>query len=373
MKIGVLMQISNPWSREAVLRLAELGNEIHVIGMEVGTDHAYLRRPAEWSGEDLQQRSGNVKRVYLMRNKGSALWRYAALATALRRILNETNVECLLTLYGGGFGMMAWLSRFTPYAVYLVGSDVMQLNPMKRMITKRVLRSARRVFVNGTYLRKQAEERFSGVAMRSLYLGVETNRFVPGSKREAPLRIVCTRGFYDVYNNESIIKAVAGLPSDVPDFSMTFVSGGPLLEKAVKLADRILDPAIRNKVSFLGGVESDRLLSLVADSHIYVSMSRSDGTSTSLLEALSCSLFPVVSDIPQNREWICPDGSQRNGILVPLDDPQAAAEALRQAILNQQWRADAGQRNRELVIAKADSRSNMQNLVEDLQNMQKRN
>lgn len=268
---------------------------------------------------------------------------------------------------------MAWLSRFTPYAVYLVGSDVMQLNPMKRMITKRVLRSARRVFVNGTYLRKQAEERFSGVAMRSLYLGVETNRFVPGSKREAPLRIVCTRGFYDVYNNESIIKAVAGLPSDVPDFSMTFVSGGPLLEKAVKLADRILDPAIRNKVSFLGGVESDRLLSLVADSHIYVSMSRSDGTSTSLLEALSCSLFPVVSDIPQNREWICPDGSQRNGILVPLDDPQAAAEALRQAILNQQWRADAGQRNRELVIAKADSRSNMQNLVEDLQNMQKRN
>jgi glycosyltransferase involved in cell wall biosynthesis len=47
---------------------------------------------------------------------------------------------------------------------------------------------------------------------------------------------------------------------------------------------------------------------------VYVSASLSDTTSVSLLEAMACGLFPIVTDIPANHEWIT-DGE--NGRVVP--------------------------------------------------------
>ena len=96
-------------------------------------------------------------------------------------------------------------------------------------------------------------------------------------------------------------------------------------------------------------------------------MSRSDGTSTALLEALSCGLFPILSDIPQNREWI--DSTANNGILVPLDKPAKLADALSCAIQDEQWRRRAGKYNRSLILERADSRKNMDILVSKLEFM----
>ena len=56
----------------------------------------------------------------------------------------------------------------------------------------------------------------------------------------------------------------------------------------------------------------------------------SDGTATSLLEAMSCGLFPILSDIPQNADWV--DASRQNGMVIPLDQPQKLADAFAKAI-----------------------------------------
>ena len=62
---------------------------------------------------------------------------------------------------------------------------------------------------------------------------------------------------------------------------------------------------------------------------IYVSTSLYDGTSVSLLEAMGSGAFPVVTDIPANREWIT---NGENGFLVPVDEEKYLANRIIDAI-----------------------------------------
>ena len=91
---------------------------------------------------------------------------------------------------------------------------------------------------------------------------------------------------------------------------------------------------------------------------IYVSTSRSDSTSQSLLEAMAAGLYPVVSDIAGNRPWIGTraDAASRygaRGILVPPGDAAALADAL-EAVAADPDAAGRTARGAALVRAEAD-------------------
>src|SRR4029079_13645664 len=79
---------------------------------------------------------------------------------------------------------------------------------------------------------------------------------------------------------------------------------------------------------------------------VYVSASRSDSTSQSLLEAMAAGALPVVSDIPGNREWVT-DGERANagdrrglvGLaqLFAPGDAQGLADAVERALGGAAW------------------------------------
>jgi glycosyltransferase involved in cell wall biosynthesis len=370
MRLGVLMSLGSPWSRELALRLTELGHEVHVIDFDTSRAVAgYLGVQDSFQQQQLAEFRRMVSKIVLLHSRFKSQLRYVAAAPQLRRLSCKTRWDVLLTLYGGGLALLALLARVGPYAVYVVGSDVLGSSNLKRPIHRYVLSAAHLVFANGTYLAQKTRELAPKAAVLALYLGVDTARFHPGRPSRDPCRIVSTRGFMPVYNNEYLIQALATLKQPFLDFRVTFVSGGPTLEEARKLANRILPVPTRGKVEFLGGVDPERLLSELRRAHLFVSLSRSDGTSTSLLEALACGLFPVVSDIPQNREWI--DENTCNGLLVPFDRPEILAEGLRRALLDEPWRARASAINRRLVLQRGDARRNTMILIERLKNLAK--
>lgn len=61
----------------------------------------------------------------------------------------------------------------------------------------------------------------------------------------------------------------------------------------------------------------DAMLEIVSKSACYISLTASDGTALSLLEAMGAGAIPIVSNIPSNRSWIL-DGL--NGFLVRTGD-----------------------------------------------------
>jgi glycosyltransferase involved in cell wall biosynthesis len=348
-----------------VLQLVELGHTVHLIDFRRSAlGETYLRLEDKWQEVDIADLDKRVASVNLIDSPTRTTWRYIASVPYLRRILLRCRPDLLLTLYGGGLGLMAFLSGFRPYAVYVVGSDVLFATGLRRRITSKLLNTAGIVFANGGHLAEKTREIATRASVVPLLLGVDLDRWTPGVCELGTVGIVCTRGFISVYNNALLIEAAALLPTSLPDFSITFTSGGPLLGEVRKQAKHLLPPRIYDRVRFLGGIPDEDLQQLLQQSSIYVSLSRSDGTSASLLEALACGLYPVLSDIPANREWI--DSSAGNGTLVPLAEPEVLARVLVEVILDHEGRKNASLHNRRIIEQRANSRKNMQCMIDHL-------
>ena len=105
----------------------------------------------------------------------------------------------------------------------------------------------------------------------------------------------------------------------------------------------------------------EQLAGLLRESDIYVSTSHSDSTSVSLLEAMACGAFPVVTDIPGNRDWVT---HEHNGLLFHPGDSAALAECLTRASGDKQLRERAAEINIGVICDRAVWDNNMRRVEE---------
>ncbi len=108
----------------------------------------------------------------------------------------------------------------------------------------------------------------------------------------------------------------------VPNLRLLLVGDGPLAPWVRRYLAR---HGLEATVFLVGRVPEAALPDYLRAGDAYVSVSRSDGSSVSLMQALAVGLPAVVSDIPGNREWVTPG---MEGFLVPVEDPDALAEAM---------------------------------------------
>jgi len=159
--------------------------------------------------------------------------------------------------------------------------------------------------------------------------------------------IFSNRNLLSFYNVSLLIKAIPEILKEEPGTQFLIAGDGP--EKR-NLGREVKDLNLGSKVQFLGRVPHAEMPSLLAQADIYVSTSLYDGTSVSLLEAMAAGAFPIVTDIPSNREWIS-DG--KNGFLVPTGNEYTLARKIVEAIRNKELLVEANARNRKLIEQKA--------------------
>jgi glycosyltransferase involved in cell wall biosynthesis len=101
---------------------------------------------------------------------------------------------------------------------------------------------------------------------------------------------------------------------------------------------------IADRVRFLGW--RDDVERLYGAFDLFTLTSQSEGTSVSLLEAMSAGLCPVVTDVGGNRAVLGPDLAS---LLVPSNDDIALAAAWWRHLLDNELRRDMGRRARARV------------------------
>jgi glycosyltransferase involved in cell wall biosynthesis len=172
-----------------------------------------------------------------------------------------------------------------------------------------------------------------------------------------PFTILSNRNLLPIYNVSLLMRAIPIVLKEEPDTK--FLIAGEGSEKEV-LEREAKDLNIHSYIKFLGRVPHEEMPNLLAKANIYVSTSLYDGTSVSLLEALAAGAFPVVTDIPSNREWIT---NAENGFLVPTGNEYILAKKIVEAIRNKQLLMEANEKNRKLIEQKAHWKTNIRKIA----------
>lgn len=140
-------------------------------------------------------------------------------------------------------------------------------------------------------------------------------------------------GQYGIDNNEQKLNNIKDIDlisnrNYVPNSNIDFMLEGLARIKNLGLNIVFILPYINKEklnqyqsnysfITFYSEIPYSQMQNLVSRSKVYISATKSDGTSLSLLEAMSSGSIPVVSNIISNRSWIL-DGV--NGFLFDTED-----------------------------------------------------
>jgi L-malate glycosyltransferase len=168
-------------------------------------------------------------------------------------------------------------------------------------------------------------------------IGIDVSAFAPASEGSSvrALDVVCSRRQEPVYDNTTVVAALALVRRNRPDLRAVFLGGGPLLEER---RAQVRACGLDDAVVLTGAVDSSKVRETLQHAKVYVSASHRDGASSSLLEAMAAGPFPVVSDIGANRDWIV-DGT--TGLLFRPGDPVDLARTLLRALEDGRLRESA--------------------------------
>ena len=256
----------------------------------------------------------------------------------------------------GLIGVLVGSILKTPLVVTIHGSDF-RIGTMKTLIPKKVFlyvcKRAKHIICVSEVLKRDIEKLgIKGEKISVFPMGVDESFFRSATNRGVNRKgqgftILSNRQLQPVYNISLLIRAIPIILKEEPNAKFIIAGIGSEREN---LERQVKDLNISSSVHFLGWVNHEEMPKLLSQADIYISTSLDDGTSVSLLEAMASGAFPVVTDIPSNREWIS-DGE--NGFLVSLDEERFLAEKIVEAIRNQDLRERSRDKNFCLIKEKA--------------------
>ena len=179
---------------------------------------------------------------------------------------------------------------------------------------------------------------------------------VPGSA----INVLSLRAHEPIYRVADIIDAFSQLLKTTPTAHLLIGNDGSL---RVDLENQVAALGLTKEVTFIGSLPESELPALFRACDVYVTASEVDGSSVTLLQAMSCGVPVVASDTPGNRDWV---QDQETGRLFVTGSTDDLARALRTALNpsnadSTTWMATSA-RNR--VRAKADWSQNSIALAE---------
>ena len=295
----------------------------------------------------------------------------------LSRVINKFNPDVIHAGWIQLDGIVAVLSGFKPILLMPWGSDILRFpfNNKKTMRqTKYVIEKSSHIYCDCEKVKETILEisNFDSNHISVFPNGIDLSLFNPKRTKDSIIKslgwegkriIIMTRSFWPVYGIQFFLMALPNVFNAVSQTRVLIAGSGPLEDELKEIVSSL---DLNQYVHFAGFIPNDQLAYYLNSAEIYVSTSKNDGTSLSLLEAMACELPVVVSDVPAICEWIR-DGI--NGYIVPRATVNPISEKII-ALLNDRSLANKmGRLNYHIANEKADwniNYSKLENIYQKL-------
>ena len=302
------------------------------------------------------------------RAAGASFWpRLPWMVRDLRRLVREFQPDLIHAgpIQQGAF--VAALAGFHPLASMSWGSDLLRdaRAGRDRWLASFVLRRSNVLVCDCETVRARAID--LGMDPERICVfpwGVELDVFSPTAKSEIRrslgwegcLVLMSARPWEPVYGTHLVAEAFATAAASEADLRLLMLGEG---SQRRRIRRRLESGEAIRRTHFPGPVEHAGLPAYFRAADLYLSASRSDGSSVTLLEAMASGLPALVSDIPSNREWV-EDGA--NGWTFRDGDPASLAGAILRAAQDRGRLGAMGRAARAVTEARADWSKNFPRL-----------
>ena len=225
-------------------------------------------------------------------------------------------------------------------------------------LQRQAYRFATRIVANSSAAAERLrQEGIPASRIRIVSNGVSLDRFT-AARSARPIRTLLTiANLRQEKAHEILFDAFARLAPSHPDLRLRVAGDGP---RASELRARAASLGIADRVALLGHRED--VAALLDEADVFVLPSRSEAFPNSVVEAMAAGLPVVAAAVGGLLELVDPG---RTGVLVPVDDATAMADALESLITNPSRARAMGSAGRE-TIAQRYSFDRMVRAFEDL-------
>jgi L-malate glycosyltransferase len=349
MKIAHL-SVGDPFTARWVNDQSALGHDVHLIMLEIGTEHF-----------------SNVALHILPFKKPFG---YFLNIFHLRRLLKTIQPDIFHVHYATGNGLLGRLANYKPSILSVWGSDVM-VSPdnsflMRRLVKKNLehysnIISTSMIMVD--YV-KSIGRNVNNISV--IPIGVDTEVFASKKGAVSPNIVIGTvKTLETIYGIDVLIKSFAIVKNRIKQSDNTsadklkliIVGGGSQLSELTDLATKC---GVLDSVQFVGQIPNRDVPNMLRSFNIFVAMSRNESFGVAIVEASACELPVVTSNVGGLPEVVI---NNETGYLINTEDYEGCAEAIIKLVMNPQLRQKMGKNGRIFVQRKYEWRDCMNSML----------
>lgn len=328
--------------------------------------HKNAQHSVDWSVFliSLEKSIGTKAKEYILHSKIKLRFlKYPISKFVIQNYIREIKPDIINAHFVSNYGLIAALIKSSTLNIPLViscwGSDILNTKTLlHKTRIKFALSKADLITVDANILK----EKIIGLGIKedkiiNVPMGIDTKIFNSDNKKfTPPFHIVNLRLLEKIYNHKLFLSAIYIVLKKLSNVKIFMLQSGTYSNKIINFAKKL---GISHNIEFLPYLPHTKVAEILKNSQIYVSTSIFDSTSVTLLEAMACGCFPIVSDIAGNREWI---SDNENGFLFSLGKPAYLANKIIQAINSPDLLISAMNKNKEIIAKRAIWQNNLQEI-----------
>ena len=361
MKVLMVSDAGSIHTKRWSAALKDAGISIVLFSITPDTGEFYRENGIRLYVSDVLGRKGKKKRPLPAR-----LYAHLRAVRELKKVISEERPDIVHAHYATSYGLVAAMAGFHPLIVSVWGSDVYEFprqSAVKRLMVEYILGKADRVLSTSRAMAAETAKYHKGPIGITPF-GVDTGLFVPrGIRRDGHDEVVfgTVKTLSHKYGQDILLRAFArmrkmledSLPLDRRPATVLEIAGdGPDYDSLLFLA---YDLGIAPYVVLRKAIAHDEVPGFYSRTDVAVFLSRAESFGVSAVEAMSCGV-PVVASAADGFSEVLEDGG---GIIVPIEDVEAAADAMMKLATDPGLRRKIGAAGREKVCSCYDWKKNV--------------